>query len=217
MKSLTIVLESASEKELKGLAEILGTKDVNPETLTALLWWNSRTIITRIFRITPSYEDIVRQVAKKLKIKYGNKAKIELLESMISKKVFDAMWKRMTKEQREALIDKMKVVSRRYDNSGTLIESIGMFGALSAAQLSGFGVYLLASTALGAFTSMIHVTLPFAVYTSMSSAISVIIGPVGWLGAGLFIIWRLTSPKYKKLIPAIVYVNMLRTKQKLEL
>jgi uncharacterized protein YaaW (UPF0174 family) len=47
----------------------------------------------------------------------------------------------------------------------------------------------------------------------MSSAIAVIIGPVGWLGAGLFAIWKLTDANYKRLIPAILYVSALRAKQ----
>ena len=88
-----------------------------------------------------------------------------------------------------------------------------MFGALTAAQLSGFGVYLLASTSLGALTATLGVTLPFAVYTTMSSTIAALIGPVGWIGAGLFTIWKLTGPNYKRLIPAILYVVMLRSKQ----
>ncbi len=81
---------------------------------------------------------------------------------------------------------------------------------LTAAQLSGFGVYLLASTTLGAITGAIGITLPFAVYTAMSSAIAVIIGPVGWIGAGLFAVWQLTGANYKKLIPAILFVCALR-------
>jgi hypothetical protein len=52
---------------------------------------------------------------------------------------------------------------------------------LGAAQLSGFGVYLLASSTIGAFTSLVGVTLSFAFYTGMSSVISVVIGLVGLL------------------------------------
>ncbi|MBU7587572.1 MAG: hypothetical protein KAF91_32910, partial [Nostoc sp. TH1S01] len=54
--------------------------------------------------------------------------------------------------------------------------------------------------------------LPFVAYTTMSSTIAVIIGPVGWIGAGLFTAWQLTSPNYKRLIPAIIYICALRAK-----
>ena len=66
------------------------------------------------------------------------------------------------------------MTSKKIGKSGELITGAGVFGALTAAQLSGFGVYLLASTALGAITSTLGLTLPFVAYTTMSSAISVI-------------------------------------------
>ncbi len=63
------------------------------------------------------------------------------------------------------------------------------------------------------YNGVLSVTLPFAVYITMSSAIAVIIGPVSWIGAGLFTIWKLTGANYKRLIPAILYVSALRAKQ----
>ncbi|MCX6150089.1 MAG: hypothetical protein NTX22_06165 [Ignavibacteriales bacterium] len=217
MQSLKSVLESSNEKELKGLAEILGTKDSKPEVVMAMLWWNSRSIFGMFLRKMPTYVDIAKQVAKKLKVKYEEKDGVETIETKISQKVFQTMWKKMTNEQREELDKKMQEVAKKFDKSGSMVGSVSMLGALSAAQLSGFGVYLLASTSLGALSGAIGIALPFTIYTTMSSAISVIIGPAGWIGAGLFAIWKLTGPNYKKLIPAIIYLNMLRSKQKLEL
>jgi uncharacterized protein YaaW (UPF0174 family) len=217
MLKLLTVLVNANEKELKGIAEILGTKDFKPEVVMGMLWWNSRSIFGMFLRKMPTYEDIVKQVAKKLKVKFAEKEKVELIETKISQKVFQTMWNKMTDKQKEELNKKMLEVSKKFDKSGTAIGSASMLGALTAAQLTGFGVYLLASTSLGALTGAIGVALPFTVYTTMSSAIAVIIGPVGWIGAGLFAIWKLTGPNYKKLIPAIIYINMLRSKQKLEI
>jgi hypothetical protein len=56
---------------------------------------------------------------------------------------------------------------------------------LGAAQLSGFGAYLLASNTIGAFTSLVGVSLPFAFYTGMSLVISVVIGHAGLLRAAI--------------------------------
>jgi hypothetical protein len=61
-------------------------------------------------------------------------------------------------------------------------------GAFGAAQASGFGIYLGATTALGFLSQAVGVTLPFAVYTGMSSTIAFLIGPVGFLAAGAWLV-----------------------------
>ena len=160
----------------------------------------------------PSYSQIVCQVAEKLEIEHLG-VKVEDLEVEIARKVFQTVWDKMAPDQKMAMEAELRRAAQEFDKGGALAGSASIFTALTAAQLSGFGIYLLASTALGILTSVIGVTLPFVVYTTMSSAIAVIIGPVGWIGAGLFAIWKLTDANYKRLIPAILYVSALRAKQ----
>ena len=80
------------------------------------------------------------------------------------------------------------------------------FALLGAAQASGFGIYLASTTALGFLTHAVGVTLPFTIYTGMTSTIAFLIGPAGWLGAGLWGTWKLTEPEWKKLVPALVCI-----------
>ncbi len=135
------------------------------------------------------------------------------LEILIAQKVLRTVWEQMTPEQRVEMEAELRQMAQQFDKGGALAASTSIFATLTAAKLSGFGVYLLASTSLGALTGVIGVTLPFAVYTTMSSAIAVILGPVGWIGAGLFAIWKLTGANYKRLIPAVLYVSVLRAQQ----
>jgi uncharacterized protein YaaW (UPF0174 family) len=83
---------------------------------------------------------------------------------------------------------------------------------LLTAQLSGFGVYVLASSTLGAITAGLGVTLPFGVYTTMSSAIATVIGPVGWIGLGILVIHKLTGPNHQKITCGIVMVHCIRAR-----
>jgi uncharacterized protein YaaW (UPF0174 family) len=133
----------------------------------------------------------------------------------MAKKVMKTVWEKMTPEQRRQMEREWQKTAAEFDKSGSLAGSASIFAALTASQLSGFGIYLLATTSLGALTGVIGITLPFAVYTAMTTAIAVIIGPVGWIGAGLFALWALSGPNYKKLIPAILYVCALRSQQDL--
>ncbi len=78
---------------------------------------------------------------------------------------------------------------------------------LGAAQASGGAVYIASTTALGFLTHGVGITLPFAVYTGLTSTIAFVIGPVGWLAAGGWAFWKFTGPEWKKLTTAIVYIT----------
>jgi hypothetical protein len=67
-----------------------------------------------------------------------------------------------------------------------------------AAQASGFGVYLLASSTVGAITAGLGTTLPFGFYLALSSAIHIIIGPAGWIALVIAAVLQLTGPDWQR-------------------
>ena len=159
----------------------------------------------------PSYLKIVSQTANKLKIKTSATASPQEIETAIAQKVLTAMWKKMTPEQRLRIDEELQKIARRFDKANVLLGYQSIFTILRTAQLSGFGVYLAATTALGALTSTLGITLPFTAYTTMTSAISLIIGPVGWIGLGLLAAWQLTGPNHNRIVQAILYIRILRS------
>ncbi len=69
------------------------------------------------------------------------------------------------------------------DPTGSALKApLTTVAALGLAQASGFGVYLASTTSLGFVTHAVGITLPFAMYTGLSSTIAFLIGPAGWLG-----------------------------------
>lgn len=56
--------------------------------------------------------------------------------------------------------------------------------AIIAGQSTGFGIYLATTTGLSALSTAIGVTLPFAAYQGATTALGVMLGPVGWIVAG---------------------------------
>ena len=130
----------------------------------------------------------------------------------MAQKVMETMWEKMTPQQKREMEEQLRKTASQFDKGGELLGSSSIFLALTTAKLSGFSIYLLASTSLGALTGMIGITLPFVVYTTMSSTIALVLGPVGWIGAGLFTIWQLSEPSYKRVIPAILYICVLRAR-----
>ena len=81
---------------------------------------------------------------------------------------------------------------------------------MTLGKMSGFGVYLLASTVLGSLTSALGITLPFAVYVGMSQAIALILGPVGWAALAGSTLFMLNQPNWNRLTLAVVYISVLR-------
>lgn len=215
MDDLRTLLQRYSLDELAGLATILNLKDANIDSIIDGFWWNCQHTAYYCLGYQPSYLEIVRQVASHLKVPYTTDDLPSQIEITIAQVTLQTLWERMTPEQRQAMEEQWRKTAQEFGKIGSVLTSGSIFAALTAAQLSGFGIYLLASTSLYAITGMIGLTLPFAVYTTMSSAIAVIIGPVGWIGAGLLALWMLNGPNYKRLVPAVLYVCMLRARQSL--
>ncbi len=214
MDELRAVLAKTSPEKRRGLSDILKADGTEVSMLEDALWRNSRSVFGRILGDKPAYSSVVKQVADKLDIPYSG-VETKTLEVRIARHVFQTVWEKMTPEQKEEMEAELRREAQKSDKGRVLAGSASLFTALTAAKVSGFGIYLLASTSLSALTGTLGLTLPFAAYTTMSGAIATILGPVGWIGAGLFVIWKLTGPNYRRLIPAILYVSMLRSEQEL--
>ncbi len=204
------LLRSKSPDKLEGLAKILGTTN-NLESIINAILKNSQHSIGYFLSMEPSYLEIVSQTANKLKIKTSATSSPQELETAIAQKVLTAMWEKMTPEQRLRMDDELQKAAQRFDKANVLLGGGSILAMLTTAQLSGFGIYLAATTALGALTSTLGITLPFIAYTTMTSAIGLIIGPVGWIGLGFLAVWQLTGPNHNRIVQAILYIRLLRS------
>lgn len=214
MRQIEKLLERASEQEKQALAELVEAKSSSTEHIIRAIRGQSYSI--RNFLTMPTYHSIVREVARKLEISREKYEPAREVEIKIAQKVIKTVWEQMTPEQRLEIERELREAAKIHKNQGVMLESATVFGTLTAAQLSGFSIYLLSSTALGAVTSTLGITLPFAAYTAMSSAISVVVGPVGWMCAsvGVFALWRIKSENknHQRLVSAILYISALRVK-----
>lgn len=210
MQKLISFLATKSTDERRGLQTLLEGQGSAPKDLVAALLWNSTSLLQYTFTDGPTYYQIVQSVARRLKIRADDGDSVEHLEREISQQLFNAMWEKMTPEQREELARKLKEAMGSDKFTAGFTTGAGLYAALMAANLSGFGVYMLATTVLSALTSTLSLTLPFVAYTAVTRALSVVLGPVGFLGAGLLTLHHLTGPNWQKTTNAIVYISMLR-------
>jgi uncharacterized protein YaaW (UPF0174 family) len=161
-----------------------------------------------------SYEMLLRECCKKLKIERSDVESSRVLEVYLYEKVMILAVAAMTAEQRHAFLTRpvhLDGLAMSFPNTG-MKGATNTLAALGAAQASGFGVYLGATTALGFVSHAIGVTLPFAIYAGMSSTIAFIIGPIGFLTAGAWLGWSATGPEWTRILRGLLHVVAMRAK-----
>jgi len=160
------------------------------------------------FGTPKTYEEVVGELAQKIGVSCANARDVTTVETAIVTKVWNDALAKMMPEQLAKIRTRLEELASNYG------KSLGMefsgFAALSAAQLSGFGVYLLGSTLLGSINGMLGLGLSFGAFTGLSSLISTVIGPVGWAALGLATIVKLGSPNYKKILPVVLLIATSR-------
>jgi len=157
---------------------------------------------------TPTYEELLNGACKKTN-SYVESTSTKLLELyLVETLMIKAMFSMNPSDRHKTLNETFnpEEISKQTKIKGLHSGPLSALGTLALANASGFGIYLAATTTLGFMTHAIGITLPFAVYTGLTSTIAFIIGPVGWLGAGIWSFWTLTGAEWKKIIPALVYI-----------
>lgn len=189
MKNVTYLLENFDSNELSILHKLLNTTENNTQEIEQQL---GKILLpsgivggaARFFgfsRNSLSYSEFIKKIAShnniSLSFENGSIEAEQHLYLTLFKKEFD----KMSESEKDEYLNKLQV--NGLDKSQ--IASLTAITSLGVAQASGFGVYLLASSTIGAISSAVGITLPFALYTTMSSVLSIITGPVGFLFMGV--------------------------------
>ena len=166
------------------------------------------------FGETKDYKEIVRDVAAKLGVPSRTTDSIDTVERALIVKVWNDAVAKLTPAQLEELKTRSQAIAEKYGKA--IGAEVTGFAALSVAQLSGFGVYVLGSSLLGAINGALGLGLGFGAFTGLSSLISTVIGPIGWTALGLFTIIKLGAPNYKRILSAIIFIASQRASRPTE-
>ena len=135
---------------------------------------------------------------------------VKFIEEKIILKILEQAYAGMTQKERHEFDSMVNEVAQKFGNdpSNTLIGSAGL---IVLGNLGGFATYTFLTTAMGAISMG---GLSFGAYTTATSALSVVLGPVGWIGLGAVALYAYGRPKYDKLMPIVATIGMIR--QRLE-
>ncbi|MDD2716578.1 MAG: hypothetical protein PHW04_11870 [Candidatus Wallbacteria bacterium] len=217
-ESFKSFLFKCNENELKQLAdENILNCDPTVSSIINKLKWAYGNAITGPFRYLyeydVSYSEILKSVAKRMKIEVDEKWDESMLEAKIFDGYLDAMWSGLSAEQKQQVL---KNIAAEIKSKGIDPKDLaGLFtsGSISAIILYitslGFEPFLALSTTIHAIGVVIGITFPFVIYTSAAHLLSVLTGPVGWgiaITAGL---WYVLNTDYTTLTKFIIAKHVI--------
>jgi len=204
------LLKHATDEERGNIAVILGIgTEADPAAIVdALRKAGSHGLMSAMRGGHVPYEEVVKDVARKLGAKGSSQSNSAAeLERQAVGAAMEHMLAKASPEGRKAMLAEL---ARGQATSSTGL--ITATGGLVLANLSGFGLYLAASSSLAAITGAVGLTLPFAVYTGLSSALGVVTGPVGWAALALAAIVKFGGAEYRKTVPGVIAVASCRAR-----
>ncbi len=214
MQEFYEIVSSATEEQRQNLAEMTNSGfGSSPEILCNHIRYLRGGSIGQLF-CTASWKQIVTDVADQIGINWSeilsdrtwNDLSTQEIENAVVVKQFQNMLEQLTPEQRQQVLMDLRRESDDPSFEGFLLGG----SAMLAAKMSGFGVYLLASTVIGSLTSALGITLPFAVYMGVSQTLAFILGPLGWVALAGSVLFSLNQPNWNRLGLSVLYISTLR-------
>lgn len=232
-KSL-IFLDQCTDSELEDLVNLI--KEQSTEYLTPravykkyypqhskyveaikeeIQWFGGNTIANAWRGHGVLYSEIVRDVADKLDVDYCSFDTDESIEARILLHFLQKAYDRMSPEQQEQCgIDSFQI--RLTQQRLSLIPYANM-AAMTIFQLGGFQSYQLSViVANTVWKFLFNKGLSFAANSTLTKALSLWAGPIGWAITLAWATIDIAGPAYRVTIPAVIYIAMLRRKQAYE-
>ena len=224
-------LRSMQSKDLNALVEILTGKDgdrrltekltANPlykrfypehieyveEVMAELQCYGANSFIT-IFRGGKGvlYREILCDVCDKAKVNYNKKSPVERIEGELLAKILTQAIEKMDMSELESIAKDAKISTAKG------LTKQGAIAATQAAVLAGgFGSYQLALIVANAVAKQVLGSgLSLAANATLTRAISVFAGPIGWVITGLWTALDIAGAAFRVTTPAVIQVAFLR-------
>jgi len=159
---------------------------------------------------TTTYNSVLLSICTDLKLENLQEATTNNLESKIVMRILQDSIDKLSDTEKEEFERKLSTIDNDLINKEVLASG-GSLAVILGLKATGFGAYVAASSALGALSNGLGITFAFSTYTTMSSVIAGFLGPVGIGAAALGVLTSLSLAKPKKIIPAIIYIAMIRS------
>lgn len=161
----------------------------------------------------PPYEEVVRDVCRRLKTRPELDATVADMEWLVLRKILEEALEKMTADERIDLEDTLR-------NAGVKHGDKGAAGPLAVALLqggvkvSGFAAYRISVMVANAVAKkLLGRGLSLGANAALTRTVGALAGPVGWAITGIWTAYDLSGPAYRVTIPCVCHVAMLRYKR----
>ncbi len=154
------------------------------------------------------YEEVVLDVGEKLKADVKKTNSIEKNEEKILLKMFEDALERMTDDEKRSVFRSMGMNERDIPlgpiGVAVIQNLLREFGGFYIYQITIIVANMVSRALLGA-------GLSFATNAAITRTVGALLGPIGWIATGLWLIVDLAGPAFRKTVPAIIHIALLRT------
>lgn len=229
-----------SEEDFKSLATVLKIDDPVPRSaVKRRKLFNSEIrhcyghTFANVFRneYEPDYGEIVRAVASKLKLRIPDGDTITDIEHKIVVAVIENAKAQIIKEKGQAAWDSIEADAeeeiRKRVAEGKFPKEVlddlkklrgGMLlAALIGGRLAGIGLYLVANQIFFAIARNLGLRIGVAIAGPIiGRTLAFLLGPAGWVLGGIWLLYDFGNTSWRKVVPAVVIVAMLRARLQFE-
>lgn len=159
------------------------------------------------------YDEIVRDVAEHLKVKFDKHASTPQVEEGILKSLLVASFEKMTPDERAAVLKDIDIP----DAAMLARRSVAvMSAAIFAASLNAAMAYQLSRTvATATAQALLGRGLAVGAASVVAQPVALLAGPIGWALTGAWALADMASPAYRVTVPCVVQVAYMRMKARM--
>ena len=167
--------------------------------------FGGNTVMNMLRKHGVPYREILIDVCDKMKVNYNKKAKIELIEDSLLKKVAEDAIEKMSPEELKDLIDSADIKVANYGKEA-MIAALQM-----AVRMGGFAPYQIAVIVANAVCrALLGRGLALAVNAGITRYLAVFAGPIGWLATVIWTALDVAGPAYRVTIPCCIQIAYMR-------
>lgn len=158
------------------------------------------------------YKEILMNVSDKLSVNYNKKASTEVIEMNLLMKILTDSLEKMSAEELKSIVDELGLKTTNYTKQAVVA---ALQAAIQFGKFRAFQVAVVVANAVAKI--LLQRGLTFAANRTITRALSIFAGPIGWVITGVWTLIDVAGPAYRVTIPSVIQIAYMRAKKESQL